>query len=99
MVLQNILHSKRCWALAHCLLLLIYTQHDKLRKKRSEPAKFEEENEQKRRVLTGDIGSPGRRPKGNFKAGFSPREKVSIPSWLRVHGYRAACKVEVKEER
>lgn len=55
-ILQNILRSERCRALAHCLPLLIYTQSIKFRAKRLETAKFEEENQQKRRVLTGDLG-------------------------------------------
>lgn len=54
------LQGRDVWALAHCLSLLIYTRSNKLRKNRGEAAKFEEGNEQTRRVLTGDTGSPGR---------------------------------------
>lgn len=69
--------------LTHRLSLLIYTHSIKFRKKKLEAAKLEEGNGQKRRVPAGDTGPPGRRQKGNFKAGFSPREKVSIPSLVK----------------
>lgn len=74
----TLLQRRDVWALTHSLSLLIYTQCTKLRKSRGEAAKFEEGNEQKKRVLRGDR-SPERRPKGNFKAGLSTRQKVSFP--------------------
>ena len=67
----TLLQGRDVWALTYCLSLLIYTHTIKLRKNRLEAAKFKERNEKKRKVVTGDTGFPERRPKGNFKAGFS----------------------------
>lgn len=98
-VLQNILYSRDVGPSLTISHFLIYTHSIKFRKKKLEAAQLEEGNGQKRRMLAGNTRPPGRRPKGNFKAGFSPRQKVSIPSLVKGTWLHARWQEEGRSKR